>query len=184
MRWFSGNDYPAELLSGDQTAFQPVTQTIVDENGKILRCRVEVPSGSAKIDALACAIIVKRGAFKPAIWADGLPVMGVYRTAIVFQVFGDRLPPSRDVEITVQKLPRGEKSPASVNVAIAVEASGTITDCVDQPRDTKPKPDNPALVAVGCDTVKAQWKPLPVLDPDGKPTRSVQNVRVAFVEAP
>jgi hypothetical protein len=183
-RWFSGYDYPTELLGGDQTAFQPVTDTVVDSSGKIRACRVETPSGSPKIDALACAIIVKRGAFKPAIWTDGTAVPGVYRTAIIFVVLGDQVPASRDIEISVQKLPKGEKSPASVNVAIASEANGTITECVGQPRDTKPKPDNPALVAVACDTVKAQWKPLPVLDPDGKSTRSVQNVRVAFVEAP
>ncbi|MCL6679582.1 hypothetical protein LZ519_09695 [Sphingomonas sp. RG327] len=182
-RWFGGDDYPAEVLGGNQTAFQPVTETAVDSSGKIRGCRIEAPSGSAKIDALACAIILKRGAFKPATWTDGTPVPGVYRTAIIFLVFGDRLPTVRDIDISVQQLPKGEKSPATVNVAIAAEANGTITDCVDEPRSTKPKPDNPALVSVACDTIKAQWKPVQVLDSEGKPSRSVQNVMVAFTEA-
>jgi len=180
--WFGSYDYPSDLFDENRgTAFQAPTQTLVDSAGKTFGCRVETPSGSPQVDALACAIILKKGRFEPARWSDGSPVPGLHRQVISFGFFGDQQPILSDVEVEVASLPPGTKSPAFVRVAFASEADGKITDCRgDPPAWVKIKPPDPSLFSVACSVVRAQWKPFTVLDPSGKPTRSVQTASVKF----
>jgi hypothetical protein len=180
-KWFSDDDYPSELLNSNETAFLTVTQTLVDSTGRIVGCRIETPSANPKVDAIACAAILKRGRFVPARWSDGSPVAGVYRKLVRFMIPGDRLADFSDVEVEVASLPAGTKSPALVQVAFASDANGKITDCGVAPPDWgKAKPPQPSLVSVACKVVRAEWKPFTVLDPNGKPSRSVQNASVKF----
>jgi hypothetical protein len=183
-RWFSPDDYPTELVSNEHTSFQPVTQTLVDATGKIVGCRIETPSSSPQVDALACAIILKRGHFEPARWTDGSAVPGVYRKPITMLLEGDPLDRFSDIELDVQRLPSGEKSSAYVEVAFASEADGKIGECAAAaPTSKERKAPNPSLVSSACKAVQTEWRPFTVLGADGKPSRSVQNVVVKFTPA-
>ncbi len=179
--WFSGDDYPMALASGVRTAFQSVTQTLVDSNGKMIGCRIETPSSDSKIDGLSCGIILKRGRFQPARWSDGTAVPGVYRWAVSYALEGDgdRVDPFSDIDIGVERLPDGQRSPAFIQVTFASDAEGKIHECIGGPPIRRKLP-NPLLVSAACSAVKAEWKPFTVLGPDGKPSRSVQNVIVKF----
>ena len=179
-RWFSWQDYPSEVRDSLKTDFEPVTQTLVSATGKIIGCRVETPSSSPKMDALACAIILKRARFEPARWSDGAPVPGVYRLPVVFMVYGDEHEHHSDIELEVGKLPKNKKS-EFVQVSFSSDASGKIQECVaKRPVGSWDKPANPLLVSAACKVVQAEWKPFKVLGDDGKPSRSVQNVIVKF----
>jgi hypothetical protein len=179
--WFSADDYPSSAMEREVTAFRAVTQTLVDAQGKTVGCRIETPSSNPEVDGLVCAIILKRGKFEPARWADGTPVPGVYRKAISFIMYGDTLLPSADIELDVASLPKGQKSPAFATVAFASNADGQIVDCGDQPPALKTsKPANPAILALACQAVTTGWKPFTVLGPDGKKSRSVQSATVMF----
>jgi hypothetical protein len=182
--WFSSNDYPTSEMDRADTTFRTVTQTLVDANGRIIGCRAETASSDPEIDALSCAIILKRGKFEPARWSDGAVVPGIYRKAISFLMFGDDRNPIGDIELEVARLPDGQKSPTFVTVAFASDANGHIVDCGDQPSLAKhSKPANPALLRLACQSVVAEWKPFTVLGPDGKPSRSVQDATVLFTVA-
>jgi len=179
-KWFSPDDYPTDQMDGAQTVFQPVTQTLVNVDGKIIGCRVETASRSAKMDALACAIILKRGRFEPARWMDGTSVPGVYRWPVSFMIDGDDYERFSDIEIQVGHLPDNKKS-EFVTVAFSSDAEGKIEECVGaRPVRRKEKPANPQLVSIACKAVKADWKPFVVLGTDRKPSRSVQNAIVKF----
>ena len=180
-KWFSGTDYPSSLTSGIETTFQPATQTLVDSTGKIVGCRIETPSSNPKVDAVACGIILKRGRFQPARWSDGSPVPSVYRWAVPFYLDGDKPDPLSDIDIGVQHLPGGQKSPAYVQVTFATDPEGNIGECVGgSPLSPRTKSPDPSLVSVACRAVEADWKPFKVLGSDGKPSRSVQTAIVKF----
>ena len=179
-KWFSADDYPDDLISYKQTAFQPVTQTLVGIDGKMIGCRVETASPNPQVDALACAIIMKRGRFQPARWTDGSAVPGVYRWPVSFMLDGYLYEPFSDIELQVDRLPDKRKS-EFVTVEFASDANGKIQDCVGQhPVRQTDRPANPQLVSIACNTVQTEWKPFTVLGTDGKPSRSVQNVIVKF----
>ena len=179
-QWFSADDYPTDLMDGAQTVFQPVTQTLVNADGKIIGCRVETASSSPKMDALACAIILKRGRFQPARWMDGTPVPGVYRWPVSFVIFGDTYEQFSDIELQVGHLPENKKS-EFVTVAFSSDADGKIEACVGaRPVRQKEKPPNPQLVSIACNAVQSEWKPFIVLGTDRKPSRSVQNAIIKF----
>jgi len=177
--WFNSSDYPPTLANGIRTAFQSVTQTLVDSTGKMIGCRIETPSSNPKVDALACGLILKRGRLEPARWSDGSPVPGVYRFAVSFALENDsdRIDPFSDIDISVQRLPNGQRSPAYIQVTFGSDEGGKIR--VGGPPMRKKLP-NPLLVSAACGAVEAQWKPFTVLGPDGKPSRSVQNMVVKF----
>jgi hypothetical protein len=172
--WFSPDDVPSYLESG---AYRTSTQTLLDKTGSVVGCRVEMPSSEPKMDALACSLILKRGKFTPAHWSDGTPVPSLFRYTLVMSV--DQYPPKPggDVEITVDKLPKGIRSPLLLSLDYAVDETGKITDCVGAPSvgAERPKPNDPALVALACRELIAGWKPFTVLDETGRPGRSVQN---------
>lgn len=182
-RWFSWQDYPSEVRDSLKTDFEPVTQTLVGATGKIIGCRVETPSSSPKMDALACALILKRARFEPARWSDGAAVPGVFRLPVAFYVYGDEHEHHSDIELEVGKLPNNKKS-EYVEVAFSSDAAGKILECVaKRPVGSWDKPANPMLVPIACKAVQAEWKPFTVLGDDGKPSRSVQNAIVKFVSA-
>jgi hypothetical protein len=183
-RWASPDDYPTDLVTGEHTSFQSVTQTLVDATGKIVGCRIETASTSPQVDALACAIILKRGHFQPARWSDGTAVPGIYRKAIRIMLEGDTLDPFSDIDLDVDHLPDGKKFPAYVEVAFASESDGKIDECVvAAPTSKERKAPSPSLVLLACQAIKAGWKPFTVLGSDGKPSRSVQNAVVKFTPA-
>ena len=179
-KWFSSDDYPSDLSDSSQTAFQPVTQTLVSADGKIIGCRAETTSSSSKIDALVCATILKRGRFQPARWMDGTPVPGVYRWPLIIMMLGDSIDQFSDIEIQVDHLPKSKKA-EFITVDFSSDSSGKIDQCVGaRPLGQQDKPANPQLVAIACHAVQAEWKPFTVLGEDGKPSRSVQNAIVKF----
>ena len=181
-KWIGPDDFPSSVSIDSQiTKFELVTQTLVDSTGRIVGCRIETPSENPKVDAFACALILKRARFTPATWTDGTPVPGLYRRNFAFRIFGDTLEHFGDIEIGVARLPDGIKSPAFVEVAFATNADGRVGECIGPtPPKKDVKPKNPQLVSLACSAVKAQWKPFTVMGPDGKPSRSVQNVVVKF----
>jgi hypothetical protein len=153
---------------------------LINADGKIIGCRVETASANPKIDALACAIILKRGRFAPAHWMDGTPVPGVYRWPVSFMIFGDSYDRFSDVELEVGRLP-GDKKSEFVTVAFSSDPDGRIGECVGAPPvRSREKAANPQLLAIACRAVQAEWKPFTVLGKDGKPSRSVQNAIVKF----
>ena len=79
--WATTNDYPSQALREER---QGVTRfrVTVGIDGKVTDCTVTGSSGSADLDATACAKIRSRARFTPATDGDGNPTTGSYSNAI------------------------------------------------------------------------------------------------------
>jgi TonB family protein len=78
---FSSNDYPGVSLQKRQGGLVGMV-ILIDEMGKPADCMVTQTSGSAALDTQACAIVVKRARFEPAIGEDGKPAKDSYISRI------------------------------------------------------------------------------------------------------
>lgn len=72
VEWFSDADYPSEAIKAQQSGTVLARYT-VDVTGRVTECVIVDGSGHAALDRQTCAVIVKRGRYKPAIAADGRP---------------------------------------------------------------------------------------------------------------
>ena len=184
---FSTDDMPAYVqYAGISRIIR--TRTTVRSNGFIQNCVVEGRSGDSKLDAYTCSLILKRAKFRPATWTDGSPVSGVIRTPVIWaidfppseaELFGAIVP---DMELSVNRLPKGAHSPVGVGLMVAAEADGHVVTCTYYlpPGSKKPKEYFPELVPIACQQAVASLRVPPPVDADGKPVRSVQTVSVHF----
>lgn len=190
---FSPDDMPAYVeLAGESRIIR--TRTTVRTDGLIQSCIVEERSGDDKLDAYTCSLILKRAKFRPATWTDGSPVYGVIRVPVIWAI-GDIRPSDADafsaivfnaivpdMELSVNRLPKGAHSPVGVGLLVAAEADGRVVTCIGYlpPGSKKPKGYFPELIPIACQQVMSKLKVPPPLDADGKPMRSVQTVAVNF----
>ena len=78
-------DYPRASLQANEQGLVGV-QYVVDENGNVSQCIVDVSSGHARLDQAACTV-VKRWKFKPAT-RGGKPIPAVMEDSIGFRFAG------------------------------------------------------------------------------------------------
>jgi protein TonB len=185
---FSADDFPSYLAAAGVSRMVH-TRTTVRPDGTTQGCVAEESSGDPKLDAYTCAIIVRRARFRPATWTDGTPAYGVMRVpvrwAVSNQPSSSNEPSGRtaaDVELSVDRLPKGAHKTANVSLQVATDESGHPVTCVEVPPLGKPDPKRhfPQLVPLACKQVMASLILTPPIDAAGKPVRSVQRVSVEF----
>lgn len=155
----------------------------VRPDGSLQNCEVENDGGDAKLAAYTCALTLKRAKIQPAMSEDGSSVYGVYRWAPTWAVGS---PPSPDfargdLELEVDRLPKGEKSPAFVTIMFAVDTSGNPSSCSATPPSYRFHRINPELVPIACEQWIKSFKAVPAKDDTGNSVRSVQTGTVKFI---
>lgn len=70
--WILADDYPIPSLRAGEQGRVALTM-VVDEAGRVADCLIRESSGSAALDAAACAALKGRGRFVPALDAQGCP---------------------------------------------------------------------------------------------------------------
>jgi hypothetical protein len=178
---FTHRDVPMSLVAEGEWRSVGVRVTVTPE-AKILQCETEATSGIAKLDAYTCAIIIKRAKLHPAIWSDGSATYGIIRTAVIYSVNYSNPPPAPgDIELTVNQLPKGIKSPANAYVMFAVDEAGRPSHCAEEDRVWRPLAGKaPQLIAIACEQVAKSWHAKPAQDASGRPVQSIQNALVKF----
>jgi len=178
---FTADDVPIRMVP--EGAWRRVgVRVTVDAEGKIQSCEIESTSGNPQLDSYTCAIIRKRAKPQPARWSDGTPTYAVIRTVVSYSVNATVPPESGDIELTVNQLPQGLKSPAFAQVMFAVDEKGHPSFCSEEGRIWKPLADKaPELIKIACDQIMKNWVPKPARDLSGKPVRSIQDARIKFI---
>jgi TonB family protein len=186
---FTVDDFPAYLQQAgvSRTVY---TRTTVRPDGSLESCAVEASSGDTKLDAYTCALIVKRAKFRPATWSDGTPVYGVIRVPVGWTISNAPIPEedrlkatTPDLELTLNKLPKGARSIAAVSLEVEADKDGRVVSCSEQPPLTTSdrRKHFPDLVTLGCQGVTENLKVAPPVDASGNKVRSVQTVSVHFL---
>lgn len=87
-----------------------------------------------------------------------------------------------DIDLSVNRLPAGAKSPVLVRVVIAVDENGRVVDCVEAPPAPGAEHSKrfPELAEIACRQMTTTFTAAPAKDPSGKAVRSVQNAFVVF----
>jgi len=181
---FSADDFPAYLQREGVSRIVYVRAT-VRPDGTLVSCGAEVSSGDSKLDAYTCELIVKRARFGVAKWPDGTPVYGVLRVPISWVISDSPLPvdallnaTTPDMEISVNKLPKGAHKIVSVELEVAADEIGNVVACEEQPPfKGDPRKHFPELVAIACQRAATLRLSSPS-DASGKPVRSIQSVAV------
>jgi len=182
INWFSPDDMPADV-QGTVNTYMVGTSTTIGTDGRPINCQIDRPTTDPKLDALTCALILRRARFTPARWIDGSVSYGLYRMPVKWTTIVNNPAEHTDLEIHVNKLPAGSRSPVRIRLIYAADAQGHIASCTSEPIPgrSKPKPINPQLVQVACSELERSWTPLAVHDQNGAPVRSVQNASAEIV---
>ena len=172
-------DYPPEAIRRGDNGRVRVKLTI-NEFGKPVRCELTDSNGSASLNVRTCAILMIRTSFTPAHDRDGTPIYGQLFHTISWSLPGTKglRPPmgSRpDVALSVKSLPNKQQI-AQVPVRILLDIDGRAIFCAVN----EGTPDL-ALNKAFCPAVLANNKFGAVLDLNGKPTRAMLTLRVAFI---
>jgi len=86
--YFSGSDYPFQAIRENESGTTGFI-LMIDETGKLEDCMVEETSGIATLDAMACAVLVQRAKFTPALDTAGRPIRSVYVSRIHWKLRGE-----------------------------------------------------------------------------------------------
>lgn len=149
----------------------------VTPKGRLQDCKIEASSGSPGLDDLTCHTVLKGGGFWPAKWTDGTAVYDIWRQTFLWagrEKFDYSQPV--DLEIQVDRLPSGLKSPLSLELNFAVDTNGSKSSCESPAKDA-----DPALVSIACQQLLTSYPAVPAKDDHGTPVRSIQNAFVSFV---
>lgn len=173
----TADDVPIEMLK-DNVLQSVRIALVVRPDGRVQSCHVEQSSGTPTLDSYTCTRVSRRAKFKPPRQLDGMASYGVYRTIIDWWV-GDGIPRRRselaDLYASMSSLPANLHSPVSVQLQLAVDATGRVSDCAAVKAET-----NPVLLRLGCDELLKSYKPSPVRTVEGVSVRSVQTATVLF----
>jgi hypothetical protein len=176
--WFSNDDFPGYLVEQQPGIWLVGVAAMVGPDGAVANCSVESSSGVARLDQFTCKTVKERARFRPAVSVSGSPAVGVYRTYVGWDV--TRAPATTShvsnavLNLSVQSLPNGIKSPAAVRVMFAVDQKGRISSCAAEPTQPFELVDNnPALVSVACEQLTRTYQPKPA-------SPSVQDAVVRF----
>ena len=88
LRWFSAEDYPRVELEEGRGGSTQVRVTVSDV-GLPTQCDIQTSSGSKRLDAASCRIVMERGRFEPARNASGKAVVGVWSDDISWRPDGE-----------------------------------------------------------------------------------------------
>jgi len=173
---FTYEDVPVDHLEdGERVAV--LARVTVGPDGRVLDCDIEASSADPRVNAHMCNT-AKRGRFQPAS-KDGRPTYGVYRAVTSWWLSGDRLefPPSSttDLDVSLNRLPAGIRSPTRVEFTMAVSADGRLTECQAGTNGA-----HPVLVKIGCEQLGKALAPRPAKTAAGAPVESVQTAAVLF----
>jgi hypothetical protein len=187
--WFSNEDVPVFLLQQNSGFWTVGIRIDVASDGKVRSCGIETSGGIPDLDALTCQIVRQRAKFRSAHWIDGSPTLGVYRTSVnwaVSVVPTDWTEVSNPVlDLSVDHLPSGAKSPTLVRVMFAVDPLSGISSCAAEPGDNFERAENIiALVPIACQELIKSYRPVPPKDRDGRSVSSVQDAVVRFSAGP
>lgn len=174
--WIKANDYPAQYVKAGRS-FEVDIRATVRPDGSVQECSIEKSSGEKAFDKYNCALLISRTKFRPATDANGQPVLGVFRTRVAWQL-EDRKPQGTagDLELTIAKLPDGLKSPALIDVALAVDSTGQPTDCANAKQE-----QNAVLVKAACSQLVRSYRAFPARSATGERVPSVQTAQVTFL---
>jgi TonB family protein len=84
-RYFSDGDYPAAAISKSLSG-RVRFALLVGEDGKVADCTVIETSGVAVLDGQACALVMQRAKFQPALGTDGKPAKDALIAAIMWKM--------------------------------------------------------------------------------------------------
>lgn len=177
---FSPDDIPAYLQKPGikRTMLMRID---VFRNGAPEDCEVEVSSGDPALDRYTCQLVVKRGHFSSATWTNGMVVTGVIRIALTWAYDPDGPWGSLhgDVDVTVNRLPHGLRSPHFEQMALAVDEAGHIQACEADLNRPKSEKSDPQLAKLACAQLMKAYTPRPPIV-EGHAVRSVQTALVRF----
>jgi hypothetical protein len=188
--WFSARDVPDYLGRTGGGTWKVGVRLVVGSDAALRVCYVQNSSGIADLDKLTCSLIEKRARFQPARWSDGSAVVGVFSTAVTWSVMTPFEGPPQfnlpkgseaDLDVSINQLPAGAKSPSLVRVMFAVDSTGKMLSCAAETTENFIRAENdPVLIPVACDQLLASYKPLRINDAAGRPIRTVQDALVRF----
>lgn len=167
--WFSHDDVPTSVRSKGGH-YSVLFRTVVGPNGVLQGCEIERSSPDNALDAFTCSLVVKRAKLKPARWVDGSPVVGVFRSTVVWQAREDSMKRPSDLVLSVDRLPKGVRSPAYISVKFAADDKGKPVAC-----GAGDQADNLAMVELACGEFVKRFAAIPPKNASGTPVRSVQN---------
>jgi hypothetical protein len=178
---FSPDDFPAYLEKADVRRLMFIRIDVL-RGGAPLDCEVEISSGDKALDRYTCELVIKRGHFSTATWPDGSAAYGVIRSWLSW-AFDFSGPPGAvhgDLDVTVNQLPKGVKSPHTESLLLAVDEAGHIDACEANIRGlSKGEKSDPELAQLACEQLKKSFTPRPPVV-EGQPKRSVQTAFVRF----
>ena len=83
--WTTDDDYPPKALRERREGTTYFT-AVIGINGRAKTCTVTQSSGSADLDEAACAILIKRGRWKPATDENGVPIEASFSSKFRWQL--------------------------------------------------------------------------------------------------
>lgn len=116
--WFGPDDYPPEALrSGEEGRIAYIVD--VDVSGAPTGCHIVTSSGSSALDNGTCAVVMRKGHFKPAHDARGKAIASTWSSATRWAIPD---PPSID-------LSNGPVQQFALTTEVSLDAEGKITGC-------------------------------------------------------
>lgn len=146
--WFKEEDYPtAERFKGisGTTTFN----LLVGDDGSVRDCSIATSSGSAALDATACALLKARASFVPARDGNGRKIESIYNGRVTW-----RLPAGS---------PTNLPAPQGFTVSVDMNKNGVVEKC------TVEKTADFSLPADPCMRYPVGMKGPSYIDKDGKP---------------
>jgi outer membrane biosynthesis protein TonB len=84
-RWFSADDYPAELVRAGSESEVNV-RLLVDASGRVTKCTSLTHYDEPKFEQIVCGKFMQRARFEPAELADGTKVPSYYINRVIFRL--------------------------------------------------------------------------------------------------
>jgi TonB family protein len=172
----SAEDYPQSALDRGETG-SVFFKLVINPQGAVDTCSVQVSSGSSILDATTCTIVRKRARFEPAVGLDGKPIYGTYRGVISWGInnaMSRKAGP--DIELVIDRAPMGVSMPLMVPVSYLHGANGSVTRC--EPADDATLSPR-ALVDLACNAIR-QAPGEPIRSSDGRAVDAQDSARVQF----
>jgi hypothetical protein len=174
--WATDLDYPPSARAAGvvgATGFD----LLIDAVGRPVRCDVRQPSGTSILDAITCALMMKRARFKPARDQLGHPIASVWHSRVLWALPGRSFVPApepAELVLTVSKAPQKILG-RTWYVIVVLGSDGKVEAC-----DPSQKDRSETLSGTVCDAVRNQALPT-TLGSDGQAIKTIRSVSVRFL---
>lgn len=168
------NNYPTEAVRNDWSLIATIEMK-VDPRGVIVECALDSISGPKQFADKICALFRSAGIESAEI--NGSPSYGVYRALFSFcllDVAGKKIcaiRPPADLDLTVDVLPKKDKTGGRMDVEVLVNAAGKVEDCVGGEHAQQP------YAQLACQQTKDMAFPI-LEDSAGQPVSYVRKVPI------